>query len=105
LEKKKTLEKPPKLPSGLHYTYIREIESNLVVKEDPKTVTLWRDRLGHPGLTMMCKIVESIHNHPLKCLKLTRENIPCEACSLGKLITKHSSSKIQTKSLAFLERM
>ena len=69
LGKKKTLEKLPKLPSGLHYTYIHEIECNLVVKEDPKTMTLWHDRLGHPGSTMMRKIIESTHGHPLKGLK------------------------------------
>jgi len=99
------LEKLPKLPSRLHYTYIHEIEYNLVVKEDPKTMTLWHDRLGHPGSTMMRKIVESTHGHSLKGLKLRREDRPCEACSLGKLITKHSSGKIQTESSAFLERI
>ena len=93
------------MSSGLHYTYIHEIECNLVVKEDPKTMTLWHDRLGHPSSTMMRKIVESTHGHSLKGLKLTREDRPCEACSLGKLITKHSPSKIQTKSPAFLERI
>lgn len=40
LGKKKILEKLPKLPYGLHYTYIHEIECNLMVKEDPKTMTL-----------------------------------------------------------------
>lgn len=105
LGKKKILEKLPKLPSGLHYTYMHEIECNLMVKEDPKTMTLWHDRLGHPGSTMMRKIVESTHGHSLKGLKLTREDRPCEACSLGKLITKHSPGKIQTELPAFLERI
>ena len=54
---------------------------------------------------MMRKIVEGTHGHPLKGLKLTREDRPCEACSLGKLITKHSPGKIQTESPAFLERI
>ena len=105
LGKKKILEKLPKLPSVLHYTYIHQIECNLVVKEAPKTMTLWHDRLGHPSSTMMHKIVEGTHGHPLKGLKLTREDRPCEACSLGKLITKHSPGKIQTESPAFLERI
>jgi len=35
---------------------------------------LWHDRLGHPSSTMMRKIVESTHDHPLKCLKLTTED-------------------------------
>lgn len=34
LGKKKTLKKLPKLPSGLHYIYIHEIEYNLIVKEE-----------------------------------------------------------------------
>src|SRR4051812_41851084 len=72
LGKKKFLEKLPKLSFGSHYTYIHEIECNLVVKEDPKIMTLQQDRLGHPGSTMMRKIVESTHGHPLKSFKLTK---------------------------------
>lgn len=89
LGKKKILEKLPKLPSELYYTYIHEIECNLVVKEDSKTVTLWHDRLGHPGSTMIRKIVESTHGHPLKGLKLIKEDRPHEVYSLGKLIIRH----------------
>lgn len=59
-------------------------------------VALWHDRLCHPGSTIVRKIVESIHDHPLKGLKLTKEDRPCEVCSLVKLITKNSPSKIQT---------
>jgi len=29
-------------------------------------MTLWRDHLGHPGSSMMRKIVESTHGHSLK---------------------------------------
>ena len=73
LGKKKILEKLPKLPSGLHYTYIHETKCNLVVKEDPKIVTLWYDRLGHPVSTMMRKIVESTHGHTLKVWNLQKK--------------------------------
>ena len=105
LGKKQVLEKLPKMPSGLHYTYINEIECNLALKEDPKTLTLWHDRLGHPGSTLMRKIIESTHGHPLKGLKVENIDRPCETCSLGKLITRHSPSKLQTESPAFLERI
>jgi len=105
LGKKKILEKLRKLPSELYHTHIHEIECNLVVNEDPKTMTLWHDRLGPPGSTMMRKIVVSTHGHSLKSLKLTREDRPCEACFIGKLITKHSANKIHTESHAFLERI
>ena len=53
----------------------------------------------------MRKIIESTHGHPLKGLKIENIDRPCEACSLGKLITKHSPSKLQTESPAFLERI
>ena len=43
--KKYILEKFPELPSGLHHTYIDEIESNHVVKRNPEEFTLWHDRL------------------------------------------------------------
>lgn len=54
---------------------------------------------------MLCNIVESTHGHPLKGLKLTKEDKTFETCSLGKLITKHSLGKIQKESPAFLERI
>ena len=56
IDKNHVLEKLPTLDSGLHYTYIHMIESNMVIKGkhcDPGTFSLWHDRLGHPGLTMM----------------------------------------------------
>lgn len=68
-------------------------------------INLWYDRLGHSGSTMLRKIVESTHGHPLKDLKLKKEDKPCETCSIGKIITKHSLGKIQTESPAFLERI
>ena len=51
IDKDHVLEKLPRLDSGLHYSYIHMIESNMVVKEkhcDPVTLSLWHDRLGHP---------------------------------------------------------
>ena len=55
---KYTLEKLSKLSSGLHYTYINAIESHIVVKEDTEILTLWHDRLGHPG-SMICLLYTS----------------------------------------------
>ena len=106
LGKKYILEKLPKLSSGLHYTNINAIESHMVVKEDPQTLTLWHDRLGHPGSTMIRKIIESSHGHTLKGLKIPQnDKSPCEACSLGKLIIRPSPAKIKTESPTFLERI
>ena len=56
------LERLPKLPTGLHYTYIHVIESHMAVKEkshDPSIINLWHDRLGHPGSVMMRRIIEN----------------------------------------------
>ena len=41
--KKYILETLRKLSSELHYTYINVIESHMVVKEDPQTLTLWHN--------------------------------------------------------------
>jgi len=104
--KKCILEKLPKLSSGLHYTYINVIESHMVVKEDTETLTLWHDRLGHPVSMMMRRIIENSHGHTLKGQKILQvSKIPCEACSLGKLIMRPSPAKIKTESPTFLERI
>ncbi|XP_056844750.1 retrovirus-related Pol polyprotein from transposon TNT 1-94 isoform X2 [Raphanus sativus] len=100
------LEKFPKLPSGLHQTYINAIESNLVVKRNPEDITLWHDRLGHPGTTMMRKIIESSHGHSMKTQDLYQSNkMTCAACALGKLIIRPSPTKIDKESPKFLERI
>ncbi|CAM8986375.1 unnamed protein product [Rhodiola kirilowii] len=84
--KKYIVEKLPMLPTGLHYTHINEIESNAVVMKS-SILTMWHDRLGHPGSSMMRRIIENMHGHPLKGHKIPQGNIfPCKACSLGKLI-------------------
>jgi len=66
LGKRHVLEKLPRLPSGLHHTYINSIGSHLVIKRDHDDFTLWHDRLGHPGTTMMQKIIKSSHGHSMK---------------------------------------
>ena len=93
IDKNHVLEKLPTLDSGLHYTYIHMIESNMVIERkhcDPGTFSLWHDRLGHPGLTMMRRIIENTHGHPLKDQKFPQSNSikPYTSCSLGKLIIK-----------------
>ncbi|GJS92894.1 retrovirus-related pol polyprotein from transposon TNT 1-94 [Tanacetum coccineum] len=81
------LEKLLMLHSGLHYTH--------------------HDRLGHPGSTMMKRIVESTHGHPLKDRKILQMDkmAPCTSCSLGKLIARPSPLKVEKESLVFLERI
>lgn len=110
IDKNRVLEKLPILHSGLHYTYISMVETNMVVKEkycDPAIFSLWHDRLGHPGSTMMHMIIGSTHGHPLKDQKFPQigKVTPCTSCSLGKLIVRHSPSKIEKESPMFLERI
>ena len=72
----------------------------------PKIFMLWHDRLGHPGSTMMCRIIENSHRHPLKNQKilLSHKNL-CTACSQGKLVIKSSHSKVGFESPSFLQRI
>ncbi|RVW93168.1 Retrovirus-related Pol polyprotein from transposon TNT 1-94 [Vitis vinifera] len=49
---------------------------------DPKVFVLWHDRLGHPGSSMMRRIIEHSHGHPLKNQKILSPNeYSCAACS------------------------
>ena len=55
--------------SGLYYTTVRTVETNVAIHQkclDPKVFILWHDHLGHPGSIMMCQIIENSHGHPLK---------------------------------------
>ena len=52
------LEKLRALSSGLYYTYINPIESNMVSNQkllDKDMFILWHDRLGHPGNIMILR--------------------------------------------------
>nr|GEV36712.1 hypothetical protein [Tanacetum cinerariifolium] len=85
-------------------------KNNEVVKEkyyDPGIFSLWHDRLGHPGSTMMKRIVEYTHGHPLKDQKFSKiDKVPlCTSCSLGKLIVRPSQLKIKNELPMFLERI
>ncbi|MFS7999224.1 putative RNA-directed DNA polymerase [Helianthus anomalus] len=110
MSKDHILEKLPMLHSGLHYTHINVPQAHMAVKEsscDPETFNLWHDRLGHPGSTMMKRIIENTHGHPLKYQKIPQsDKMPlCTSCSLGKLITRPSSLKVDKELPMFLERI
>ena len=107
--KKHVLEKLSALASGLYYTKISVIESNIVINKkfvDQENFIIWHDRLGHPGSIMMRKIIENSCGHSLKNQKILQpKEITCVACSQGKLITRPSPMKVGTESLSFLERI
>ncbi|RVX03802.1 Copia protein [Vitis vinifera] len=79
------MEKTPAFSSGLYHTTIKPIESYVVVNQkfnDPKVFVHWHDRLGHPGSSMMRRIIEHSHGHPLKNQKILSPNeYSCAACS------------------------
>ena len=67
------MEKISTFSSGLYHTIIKSIESYVVVNQmfnDPKVLVLWNDRLSHPRSSMMRRIIEHSHGHPLKNQKI-----------------------------------
>ena len=96
--KKIVAEKLQAFSSGLYHTTIKPIESYAVMNQkfnDPKIFTLWHNRLGHPGSSMMRRIIEQSHGHPLKNQKILLPNeFSCDLCSQGKLIVRPSFNKI-----------
>lgn len=109
VDNKRVLEKFHSVSSGLYVTSIRVLEShsvNIPKVIDPKLLSLWHERLGHPGVSMMRRIIENSMGHPLKTQKIiSQDELHCSACSLGKLIVRPSPVKLQTESPKFLERI
>ena len=85
-------EKLPTFSFRLYYTTIKPIESYVVMNQKfnhPKIFTLWHNRLGHPRSSMMRRIIEQSHGHPLKNQKILLPNeFSCDPCSQGKLIAR-----------------
>ncbi|KAM1175085.1 hypothetical protein ACFX19_028123 [Malus domestica] len=94
---KRIHEKLACLPSGLYIITIRDIEAHNVAGPIPEfqdTLLLWNGRLGHLGHDMMRRILKSSHHIP-----------PCKACSIGKLNTQPSHTKIIHDPPKFLQRI
>ena len=108
-DKKLIMEKLSTFSYGLYHTNIKPIESYDIVNQkfnNPKTFVLWHDRLGHPGSSMMRRIIEHSHVHLLKNQNILLPNeYSCSACSQGKLIVKPSFRKVTFESPVFLERI
>ena len=63
------LEKLSIFSSGLYYTTMRTIETNVIVHQkcsNPNIFMLWHNPLEHLGSKMMRQIIENSHGHPLK---------------------------------------
>ena len=103
------LEQLPSLSCGLYQTTIRSIESYVVMNQkfnDSNAFILWHERLGHPGISMMRRIVQNYNGHPLTSRQiLVIDGYTCASCSKGKLIIRPSFTKVTFESPAFLERI
>jgi hypothetical protein len=105
---KQILEKIPSLSSGLYYTYIKPVPhvAYKVIFQNVDTFQIWHDRLGHPGVGMMRKIICNSIGHGINTAKFPQpSDFVCTACATGKLILRPSYLKIRAEPLKFLERI
>jgi hypothetical protein len=105
---KQICEKISSLQTGLYYTYIKPIEhvAYKVIFQDIDTFRNWHDRLGHPGIGMMRKIIGNSIGHDMKNAKFPQnKDFCCTACATKKLILRLSYLKIRAGPLKFLKRI
>jgi peptide/histidine transporter 3/4 len=104
---KRVVEKFPSSPSGLYYTYIKPIDGYVTMKaifRNMESFRIWHDRLGHPRLSMMRRIINNFAGHDVSSFP-NPEDFVCIACAKGKLITRPSLLKIRDESPVFLQRI
>ena len=65
IRQKQILEQLISSSCGLYQTTIKPLESHVVKFNDPKAFLLWHERLRHPGLSTMRRIVQNSNGHPL----------------------------------------
>ena len=100
--------KNPSLESGLYYTYIKPIKhvAYKVIFQNINAFKTWHDRLGHPGIGMMRKIITSSIGYDLTVAKFPQtKDYVCTTCATRKLILRPSHLKIPAEPLRFLEHI
>jgi hypothetical protein len=105
---KQILERIPSFSSGLCYTYIKLVTHVVykIIFQNVDTFQTWNDRLGHPGVGMIRKIIKNAIDHNLNKAKFPQSSdFVCIACATGKLILRPSYLKVKTEPLKFLERI
>jgi hypothetical protein len=105
---KQICEKIPTLESRLYYTYIKPIEhvAYKVIFQNVDAFQIWHDRLGHPGIGMMRKIITNSIGHDLTEAKFPKSSdYICTTCATWKWILRPSPLKIRAEPLRFLERI
>jgi peptide/histidine transporter 3/4 len=104
---KRVVERLPSSSSGLYYTYVEPTEEYVAMKtifQNIESFRIWHDHLGHPGLSMMRRIINNSAGHDVKSFP-NLEDFICTACAKGKLITRPSLLKIRDESPVFLQRI
>jgi hypothetical protein len=77
-----------------------------VIFQNIDAFQIWHDRLGHPVVGMMRKIIGNCIGHNLKEVKFLKTfDFICMVCATRKLILRPSPLKIHTEQLKFLERI
>ena len=108
-DQKTIVESFPSVKESLYYMYVKPQSDIAVFKtifSNQESYRIWLDRLGHPGLNMMQRIVKNSNGHNLATKEFpNQEDFLCIACAKGKLITRPSKLKIQAESMSFLERI
>jgi peptide/histidine transporter 3/4 len=76
---KQIYEKISSLQTGLYYTYIKPIEhvAYKIIFQDVDTFRNWHDRLGHPGIGMMRKIISNSIGHDMENAKFPQNKDFC----------------------------
>jgi hypothetical protein len=90
------------LPSGLYYTYITHVPqvAYKVIFKNVDAFQIWHDRLEHPDVGMMRKIIGNCTCHKLNKFPKILDFI-CIACATGRLILRSSPFKIHIEPLKF----
>jgi hypothetical protein len=99
------LEKILSLSTGLYFTYIKPVQhvAYKIIFQNLDVFKTWHDRLGHPGIGMMTKIISNSIGHHINTSKFLKpSDFLCTACATGKLILRLS---YLAEPLTFLERI
>jgi hypothetical protein len=105
---KQILERIPHFSFGLYYTYIKPVTHVVykIIFHNVDTFQIWHDRLGHPGVGMIRKIIKNAIGHNLNEAKFPQSSdFVCTACSTRKLILRPSYLKVKAEPFKFLERI
>jgi len=105
----RVVEKALGTSSELYYTLIEpphEYIAMPTIFKNPESFKIWHERLGHPGLTMMRKIIITSAGHGINTSHFSKpKDFLCTSCATRKLIIRPSYQKIKDESLRFLERI